>query len=229
MRNLDEPNQKKILDNFVKFIQDSNKSELEKVKMAVSLVQNIPYDYKAADYDIDIGKYPYEVLYKNMGVCGEKSELLIYLLRGLGYGTAYFSFEKENHAAVGIKCPEEYDYLDTNYCFIESTTPNIITDSYGEYRNAGKLTSTPEVIVISNGKTYLGAEEDYKATQRYNQLNDDHESKAKYSEWIQIRKKYGLEEKECSGDSILCNGVCHTPCKLGYGFYCYADGPVCKR
>jgi hypothetical protein len=229
IKKLDDPKQKPFLDAFIKFAKDKNISEVDKVRVVTNLVQRIPYDYSASDYDIDIGKYPYEVLYKNKGVCGEKSELLIYFLRELGYATAYLSFEKENHGAAGIKCPAQYDFKDTGYCFIESTTPNIITDYYGAYRIAGELKSVPDVIVISEGKTYSGAKEDYENTLRYQELKEDHTNSSDYKEWLALRKKYGLEQEECEGDSILCNGECWQPCEKGTGFYCTANGATCKR
>jgi len=37
------------------------------------------------------------VLYEDKGVCGEKSLLLAYLLRELGYGVVLFEFKPENH------------------------------------------------------------------------------------------------------------------------------------
>ena len=57
-----------------------SKSKDEQLRIAVSLVQNIPYDWDNY-YTGELGKYPYEVLYQNKGVCGEKSQLIIFLLR----------------------------------------------------------------------------------------------------------------------------------------------------
>ncbi|MDD3083790.1 MAG: hypothetical protein PHP82_02095, partial [Candidatus ainarchaeum sp.] len=229
MKKLNDEKQKPFLDSFIQFAKDKNISENDKVRLIVNLVQQIPYDYSASDYQVDIGKYPYEVLYKNKGVCGEKAPLLIYFLKELGYGTAYLSFEQEKHAVTGIKCPSQYDYKDSGYCFIESTSPNIITDHYGSYRTVGELKSTPDVIVISDGKTYSGAKEDFENTLRYQELKENHKNSSDYKEWLSLRKKYGLEQKQCDGDALICNGECWTPCEKGHGFYCTTNGAICKK
>ena len=96
-------------------------------ELVVAFVQSIPYDEnKASNILARTGNetmdYPYEVLFKNKGVCSDKSFLATVLLRGLGYGTAIFIFENENHMAVGISCPREYSNFDSGYCFVETTS-----------------------------------------------------------------------------------------------------------
>ena len=151
MRKLDNVEQNKMLDPFVDEIKKLSNDKDIQAKIAIRLVQLIPYDWDAFTSDTVTGKYPYEVLYTNTGVCSEKSELLVYLLRGLGYGVAVLQFEMENHEVVGIKCPSQYTYKDTGYCFVESTSLTSIGDSSGYYVGVGQLTSNPEVIKISDG------------------------------------------------------------------------------
>ncbi len=102
-------------------------SEDELVELVVAFVQAIPYDeQKAANIlnrsNDELISYPYEVLYNNKGVCSDKSFLAADLLRELGYGTAIFVFENENHMAVGVQCPMEYSNYSSGYCFVETTS-----------------------------------------------------------------------------------------------------------
>jgi len=151
MKKLDDVEQKRMLDPFVEEIKKITSIRDDQARIAIRLVQSIPYDYASFTTNNVTGKYPYEVLYTNTGVCSEKAYLLVYLLRGLGYSTAVLEFKTENHDAVGIKCPSEYNYKNTGYCFVEATQLTAIGDSYGNYVGVGQLTSTPEVIVISDG------------------------------------------------------------------------------
>jgi hypothetical protein len=126
--------------------------------------------------------YPYKILYDNKGVCSEKSLLLAYLLRGLGYGVVLFEFSSENHVVVGIKSPEQYSYKNSGYAFIESTAPTIPTDSEGDYVGVGKLISTPQIIQVSDGISFSSISEEYNDLQNYNQL---------YDELLMISNQYG--------------------------------------
>ena len=151
MRDLDNEEQKKMLDPLVDEIKKITSNRDDQAKIAIRLVQLIPYDWDAFTSNIITGKYPYEVLYTNSGVCSEKANLMIYLLRGLDYGVAALEFTSEEHRAVGIKCPSKYEYKNTGYCFVEPTELTTIGDSSGYYVGVGQLTSDPEVIVISDG------------------------------------------------------------------------------
>ncbi len=153
LKNIDNEIQNKYLMELVDKIKSKTSNEKEQVLIAITLVQMIPYDYDGFYTGNLKGKYAYEVLYTNTGVCGEKSQLLAYLLRELGYGVVLFNFEYESHMAVGIKC-DNNDYLNTGYCFVESTQLTAIGDSYGNYIGVGRLISTPEIIYISDGITY---------------------------------------------------------------------------
>jgi len=77
----------------------------------------------------------------------------------MGYGTALLIFKYENHEAVGIKCPINYSYKKTGYCFIESTSPTIPTYAKAKYVGVGELDSIPEIIKISDGKSFDGIAE----------------------------------------------------------------------
>lgn len=153
------------------------------------------------------GKYPYEVLYTGSGLCSGKSELIAYLLRGLGYEVVIFSFNTENHDAIGIKCPQKYSYRDTGYCFVESTSPSIITDASGDYVGTGKLTTMPNILKICDGNSFDSVSEEYDDNINYYKLCNDmnsypsatlsqsdyNELKSYHDEWQKLVDKYGIE------------------------------------
>ncbi len=105
------------------------------VELALSFVQNIPYDearakrilsenqFNQSENKKDAPNYPYEVLYEKTGICSDKSFLAYSLIKELGYGVAVFVYEAENHMAIGIKCPKEYSTYNSGYCYAETTNP----------------------------------------------------------------------------------------------------------
>lgn len=163
LRFLDEKKQRNILDdlaNKIKLITDNSD---DRARIAVSLVQRIPYDTEKAyssayDYKTERPtRYPYSVIYDNKGICEEKSRLLAFLLRELGYGVVLFGFDTENHMAVGIKCAEEYSYKNTGYCYVETTAQTRITESAPLIDASGniiEISSMPRIIMISEGKSF---------------------------------------------------------------------------
>jgi hypothetical protein len=158
LKKLNEEEQKYALLPLVTEIQNSFSSEKDKIRMAISLVQNIPFEtsekvIKIGGSELIYARYPYEVLYREKGVCGEKSELLAFILREMGYGVAFLYYPYENHEAVAVKCPKRHSIDQTGYCLIETTGPSIITDNGIEYIGVGKLSSEPELIIVSNGKS----------------------------------------------------------------------------
>ena len=157
LKKIDEEEQRGLLVPLVKKIQDLTSDEEDQARIAISLVQNIPFGFSEKEVKLGGGKtlnysrYPYEVLYDMKGICGEKSELLAFLLRDLGYGIAFFYHADENHESLGIECPVEQSLGGTGYCFVETTGPAIITDDSIEYVGGIELNSEPEVIPISTG------------------------------------------------------------------------------
>ena len=138
-------------------------------------------------------------LYANKGVCEEKSLLLAYLLRGLGYGVVLFEYPSESHMAVGIKSPAAYAYDNTGYAFVESTSPTIITDDQENYVNVGKLTETPNVYTISDGISFNSISEEYNDAKTFNQLELISQGSGGildqnyYYAWLSLVQKYGLK------------------------------------
>ncbi len=156
LRKINEENQRILLMPLVIKIQNLEKNTENQARIAISLVQNIEFGYSneslsVGGYSINYSRYPYEVLYNEQGTCASKSELLVFLLREIGYETVFFYHEKENHDSVGIKCPEEYGFLNTSYCFVEATGPSILADNENIYLGGEKLTSYPKIIKASEG------------------------------------------------------------------------------
>ncbi|MBN2881466.1 hypothetical protein JXM83_05445, partial [Candidatus Woesearchaeota archaeon] len=153
LKNIDNPIQKIFLEEVVQKIKEKSSSSEQQAKIAILMVQGIPYDDYAAESNNIDARYAYEVLYDMKGVCMEKSDLLAYLLRELGFGVAIFEFENEEHRAVGIKCND--GNYNSQYCFIESTDyfpiGKIPTDYVG---NVNIKNANPEIIIISDGKTF---------------------------------------------------------------------------
>ena len=186
-------------------IQNLAEDREDQVRIAISIVQNIGFGfsdkkiYIGGFYETEYIRYPYEVLYDNMGVCGEKVSLLAFILRELNYSVVSFDYGSESHEALGIACPEKYDFLESGFCFVETTLPSIMGDYSLEYEGIGYLDSEPKVIVFSEGMS-LGKDmreyEDSKTWAKISLLikrNRGDISKRDYNKWKEIMDYYGLE------------------------------------
>lgn len=152
---INEPNQRLTIQTLAQSL-GSHTGLNDDARAAISLVQHIPYDWPNYNAGTPKSRYPYQVLYDNTGVCGEKSILLASLLKELGYGVALLKFGLENHMVVGIRCPVDYAYKGTGYAFVEATEPTIPTDAEGGYGAEGsiKLSSIPMVFPIAEGDMF---------------------------------------------------------------------------
>jgi hypothetical protein len=206
LKYLDDPDQKKYLDSLVKSIESASSVKDDQARIAISLVQQIPYDYNkfsrlssSTSASIEKTRYPYEVLYDGKGVCSEKSVLLAYLLRGLGYGVVLFEFPSENHMAVGIKSSAPYDFKNSGYAFVETAEPTIPTDDQEMYVGVGKLTTTPTIFAVSDGISFNSIVEEYKDAKTFNQIQLLSKSSGGiieqnyYYAWLSLVQKYGLK------------------------------------
>jgi hypothetical protein len=190
---VDESIQDRYLKQLADNVQAAEADRENQVRAAISMVQNIEY----ADYSFDTAaKYPYHVLYHQNGDCDEKSLLLAYLLRELGYGVAVFEFEQESHMAVGIKAPDQYCYRDTGYAFVETTVPSIPTDAGGEYGGTGeKLTSNPKVFVIADGDSFEGIWREHTDATEWNKIRGmgPKLDQYTYGRYRNLAQSYGME------------------------------------
>lgn len=131
-------------------IYNLGKNRKERIEIARTLVQLIPYEEskKITDFygmKIPYTRYPYEVLYENKGICGDKSQLLYLILDYLGEDVVLFYFPKENHEGVGIKC-RSGSFKKTGYCYIETTglfkigtNPSGASGIYGSFEEFEKI------------------------------------------------------------------------------------------
>jgi len=199
--------QDEYLTPLVEKIKNITDDPNDQLRIAVSLVQRIPYDWNAYRSSSDYMKSPYEVLYYDKGVCSEKSFLLAYLLKKLGFGVILLDYEAENHMAVAVKCPLQYAnimYRDNGYCFIKTTRPAIITYIPDNYIGVGKLTSTPHMIFVSDGREFTGVREEYNDAREYKRLevlarrNNNILPEAEYNRWQYLVNKYCLLYGESS-------------------------------
>jgi hypothetical protein len=205
MRDLNDENQKQFLDPLVDQIKSITSNQDDQARIAISLVQNIPYDMTAFRSGNIEGKYPYEVLYTGCGVCAEKSELLAYLLKGLGYGVVIFRYDSSGnfagHDAVGLKCPQQYSYKGTGYCFVESTTPTIITDSNEDYFASGnsksttKLPDTFKTLNVCDGNSFESVTAEYYDAIDYDRISHEGSeiSSIDYDKWKSLVDRYGIK------------------------------------
>jgi len=202
-KSVNEENQKAFLLPLVVAIQNAAEDPDDQVRIAVSLVQNIPFGssnktIRVLDFSFEYYRYPYEVLYENQGVCGEKSALLAVLLKELGYGSAFLYYSKENHEAMGIECPVSKGIDAVGYCFIETTGPSIITDNRTEYTSSVSLVSIPQIIPISYGSSF-GEKNfyEYKDAKILDSIREDARTYGtlnfiQHVQFQSLKKKYGL-------------------------------------
>jgi hypothetical protein len=205
LRNINNEEQRKLILPILIAIQNTGENKEEQARIAISIVQNIKFGESdeilnfAGRIELNYSRYPYEVLYDEEGVCGEKSELLAFLLKEIGYGVAFFYYPEENHEALGIKCPVKYSVDKTGYCFIETTGPSIITDSKIEYFGGIKLKSKPEIILVSNGEALGSNMYEYKDAKKMIKFRDNWFVLFREARLSKLKEKYGLVEEYYSG------------------------------
>lgn len=181
--------QSKFLNPLVNSIKQQSNDPSQQAKIAISLVQHIPYNWGGSGFD---WKYPYETLHEETGVCSDKSVLMAYLLNELNYNVVLFKFP--NHMAVGIKSAPQYGFCNTEYAFIETTRPTIITYEPPVYIDGSHLT-TPEIIPIYGGTQSLDVSIEYQDAQHYTKLMNMGEvlDQYNYDQWVVLTNKYDLE------------------------------------
>ena len=201
LKSINEEIQREMILPLVKKIQNlAPDNRIQQARIAINLVQNIPYGFSEktlsfAGQEINYSRYPYEVLNENQGICGEKSMLLSFLLKELGYGVSIFYFVEENHEVVGIKCPVDRSFYGSGYCFVETNRPSIITDSSIVFEGEIMLESTPEVILISRGISLPENMYEYKDAKTLKDIREKNIfGLLKFWRFNSLKEKYGLVE-----------------------------------
>ncbi len=145
-----------------------NMSDDELLQFVVAFVQGgMEYDWTSYYNVGDKLNYPYETLFSKKGVCSDKSLLLGKLLTLLDYEIIFMTFEKANHMSVGLKVPEGYGNLGTDFAFVESTSYSSLGSVPKEYAGGIKIEESPKIIRIKNSgrKTFNGIAE-YKEVEK---------------------------------------------------------------
>ncbi len=178
----------KLTDDLEGLGKSKGLSRDEIADMTLVFVQSIPYDEARAKIDLTHPRYPYEVLYENLGICSDKSLLADALFREEGYGSAVFLFPKEQHMAIGIECPKDLSSYNSGYCFAETTaTGNKIglipelkdnlqatalekLPTFSGTSQPSRKLSDPLVMAKSNGFSYEGIVLTIKLANQINSL-----------------------------------------------------------
>ncbi|MEK6760304.1 MAG: hypothetical protein AABX93_00080 [Nanoarchaeota archaeon] len=210
LRNIDEATQREFLLPLVVEIQNRAHDKEEQARIAISIVQNLNWGFsnKTTIYretELPYSRHPYEVLYDTQGVCGEKSEVLAFLLREIGYGVVFFYNQDENHESIGIKCPVEKSWHNSRYCFIETTGPSIITDTSINYVGGLDLKSEPEILFISDGDSLNLDMYEYKDAEKLADIKESVNGDGfffnpiKFITFWKLERKYGLAKEYNAG------------------------------
>jgi hypothetical protein len=183
-------------------IQNAAKKKEDQLRIAISLVQNIPFGNSnntvfGFEDKVDYARYPYEVLYDSEGVCSEKSELLYFILKEMGYGVVFLDYVLENHEAIGIKRPVEKSFENTGYCFIETTAPAIIGDNEIVYAGGVKLSSNPKFVFVTEGNSLEGDLYEYEDAKNMMKIRTLLGAKGKinyfnHRKLLKLKEKYGM-------------------------------------
>ncbi len=189
---LENDYQDEYLQPFIETIKKRSLNPDDDAKIAISLVQHMPY-FLNKPYRPPVNwYYPYETLNNNGGASTDKSVLTAYLLKELGYETVLFEYS--SHMAAGVKCSPDYGFDSTGYAFIETTRPTIIT--YLPETTVGfSLSENPRIIRINDGKRVLDVSTEYRDATRYGHLERMRGflNQSEYVEWQEISDTYDLQ------------------------------------
>ena len=210
LKNINQEDQKFLLMPLVVGIQNQARDKEDQARISISVVQNIEWgkSNKTEVFrktEIQYSRYPYEVLYDSEGVCGEKSELLAFLLRELEFGVSFFYNLEENHEAIGVKCPVEESWKNSGYCFVETTGPSIITDTEINYVGGLQLESEPQVLFISEGESFSSSMYEYEDAEKLIDIRESVNGDSfffnpkKLVTFKKLEKKYGLAKEYRAG------------------------------
>lgn len=193
MELLENPYQDEYLEPILNSIKRSSGISDDQAKVAISIVQHIPYDWTKYYGITTDWLYPYETIHLNKGVCSDKSILLAYLLNKLGYDTVLFEFS--NHMAVGVKCDPMYDFYDTGYAFVETTRPTIITHIPDTYLGGFQISSNPKIIHLNGGIKELDVSAEFRDSNEYKKLLSMGPvlDQYNYQKWQSLSTKYDLQ------------------------------------
>ena len=153
---------------FIDMIRKRSITSDDQAKIAISLVQRIPYNGNRYSRTATEWYYPYETVHNDKGSAADKSVLLAYILNELGFETVLFEFP--SHMAVGVKASSKYSFYDTGYAYIETTRPTIITYEPDAGYGGFSISQNPRIIHLSGGRRVLDVTTEYGDARRMKQL-----------------------------------------------------------
>lgn len=192
---INDDRQDQYLSVLVDSIRDETSDRKEQAMVAIELVQHIPYDKYKADTAITTmdWSYPYTTLHTERGVCADKSILLVYMLKKLGYDTVLFNFDQ--HMAVGIKCSPLYDFEDSGYAYIETTGTTIPTYVPTQFVGGYLIPDEFEVVYVTSGGSSIDFSEEFRDAKRLKELEGMGTvlPMKEYQEYTKIVEEYDLQ------------------------------------
>ena len=185
--------QNEYMQPFIDMIRKRSVTSDDPAKIAISLVQRIPYNGNRYIRTSTDWYYPYETLHNNEGSAADKSVLLAYILNELGYETVLFEFP--GHMAVGVKSSSRYSFYDTGYTYVETTRPTIITYEPDPGYGGFSISQNPRVIHLSGGRKALDVSMEYNDALRMKQLEKmgGNLNQSYRAEFAKISDKYNLD------------------------------------
>ena len=155
-----DPLQAQVIDDVcAKLREIANREDLSSdryVELIAKYVQSMPYDFDKLANPNATARFPVETLVDRIGVCSDKSMLMVALLAHEGYDVALLTFDAEKHMTAAIKGPGE-TYGNSGYLLIESTSPAYIAEIPKRFISGVSLQSEPHVIPIGTGDTPYGS------------------------------------------------------------------------
>ncbi|MBR1513085.1 MAG: transglutaminase domain-containing protein [Bacteroidales bacterium] len=148
----DRPVMRAIAEEFSK----TAATELERIQLALTFVQSLPYAFDANSKDVDeYVRYPIETLVDGCGDCEDKVALLAAILYEMG--ADYILLVLPEHMALGVHCEgvESRRYLmfqDKRYYYLETTTAgwqvgDIPEKYYAAEMEAVPVDDTPRLLI----------------------------------------------------------------------------------
>jgi hypothetical protein len=185
--------QNEFMRPFIEMIRKRSITSDDQAKIAISLVQRIPYNGNRYTRTATDWYYPYETVHTNKGSAADKSVLLAYILNELGFETVLFEFP--GHMAVGVKSSSRYSFYDTGYAYIETTRPTIITYEPDTGYGGFSLSQNPRIIHLSGGRRTLDVSTEYGDAMRMKQLEEmgGNLNQSYRAELSKISEKYELD------------------------------------
>jgi hypothetical protein len=123
------------------------------VELMAAAVQQLPYVSAPGT----AAKYPVETWADGSGDCDDKTLLLAGLLAREGYRVALFVFLPESHMALGVGCPDGYEYGGSGFAYLEVTNGSYVGAVPDGIGDGVRLASFPLVVPIGNGTALYGA------------------------------------------------------------------------